>query len=231
MVIELVGQIRAVCVGAAGELTFGRRSIKSAFVKKPVEGPLRLGELGFPGDEHVYENHGGPDMAALVYPLEHYSYWRARGLDLPEASAFGENLTVTGLVESVVHIGDVFEVGTSVVQISQPRSPCYKIAARYGRKELAVEAQETGFIGYLLRVIKPGDVSAGDEMRLISRDTHGLTVAEAGRILNLNRKDVDGARRVLQVETIGSAVRRSLTARVATQGDTEPAAHRLYGLE
>ena len=130
MVIDLVGNVRAVCVGKVGALTLGQRSTKSAFVKTPVDGPLRLGELGFPGDEHVYEDHGGPDMAALVYPFEHYSYWREFGLDLAEAGAFGENLTVTGLIEADVHLGDVYEVGPSVVQVTQPRAPCYKIGAR-----------------------------------------------------------------------------------------------------
>lgn len=217
MVIELVGHVRAVCVGEVGALMLGRRSIESAFVKTPVEGPLRLGELGFPGDEHVYEDHGGPEMAALVYAFEHYSYWREFGLDLPEAGAFGENLTVTGLVESDVHLGDVFEVGTSVVQVTQPRAPCYKIGARYGDRSLSVTAQNAGLIGYLLRVLDEGDVSAGDSMRLVDRGSHGVTVAEAGRAANVDRNDLETAARVLAVDALGSSTRRRLTARTASR--------------
>ena len=72
-----------------------------------------------PGDEHVYEDHGGPDMALLAYPHEHYADWRSVGLTLPDAGAFGENLTVTGLPETAVHLGDTFAVGTAVVQVAQ----------------------------------------------------------------------------------------------------------------
>jgi len=217
MVIELVGHVRAVCIGSVAALALGRRSIETAFVKTPVEGSLRLGELGFPGDEHVYEDHGGPDMAALVYPFEHYSYWRDFGLDLPEAGAFGENLTVTGLVEAVVHLGDVFEVGASVVQVTQPRSPCYKIGARYGDRNLPITVQSAGLTGYLLRVLAEGDVGAGDSMRLVDRGSHGVTVAEAGRVANVDRNDLEAAGRVLAVDALGSSTRRKLTARVASQ--------------
>lgn len=226
--VELVGRVRAVCVGSVGALTIGGRNIKTAFVKAPVNRPLRLGELGFPGDEHVYEDHGGPDMAALVYPFEHYSYWREFGLDLPEAGAFGENLTVTGLVETDVHLGDIFEVGTSVVQVTQPRAPCYKIAARYMDKDLSVTVQNEGLIGYLLRVLDEGDVSAGDPMRLVHRDSHGVTVAEAGRVANVDRNDLDAAERVLAVEALGSSTRRKLAARMASRVEVGLDAARLF---
>ena len=228
MVIDLVGKVRAVCVGKVGALTLGQRSTKSAFVKTPVDGPLRLGELGFPGDEHVYEDHGGPDMAALVYPFEHYSLWREFGLDLAEAGAFGENLTVTGLIEADVHLGDVFEVGTSVVQVTQPRAPCYKIAARYGNRNLSIKVQNEGLIGYLLRVLVEGHVSAGDSMRLVDRGSHGVTVAEAGRVANVDRNDLEAAARVLAVEVLGSSTRRKLTARMASRAEVGLDTDRLF---
>jgi MOSC domain-containing protein YiiM len=228
MVIELVGHVRAVCVGEVGALTLGRRSIETAFVKAPVEGLLRLGELGFPGDEHVYEDHGGPDMAVLVYPFEHYTYWRERGLDLPAAGAFGENLTITGLVETDVHLGDVFEVGTSVVQVTQPRAPCYKIGARYGDRKLSITVQNAGLIGYLLRVLAEGEVRAGDSMRLVDRGSHGVTVAEAGRVANVDRNDLEAAERVLAVDGLGSSTRRKLTARVASQVEVGLDVDRLF---
>ena len=215
MSIELTGHVRAVSVGSAGMLMRGRRQIESAYVKHPVGGRVPLDRLGFSGDDHVYEYHGGPDMAVLAYPHEHYAHWRSLGLNLPDAGAFAENLTVTGLAEDDVHLGDVFEVGTSVVQITQPRLPCYKIAVRYGRKHLAVEAQNAGFIGYLLRVVEAGDVGAGDTMSLVDRQPHGVTVEEAGRVANVDRNDLEGARRVLAVDALGSSVRRKLEDRVA----------------
>ena len=231
MAIELVGHVRSVCVGDVGTLAVGSRTEESAFVKTPVDGPVRLSVLGFSGDAHVYEDHGGPDMAVLVYPYEHYAYWKGLGIDLPDAGALGENLTVTGLVETDVHLGDIYELGTSVVQVTQPRLPCYKIAARYRRKEMAVEAQATGFNGYLLRVLDEGDVEAGDTMRLIDREPHGVTVAEAGRVAGADRNDAEAAHRVLTVESLGSSVRRRLNARVATQEVVGFDTERLFGNE
>ena len=229
MAIELVGQVRAVCVGDVGTLAVGSRTEESAFVKAPVDGPVRLSVLGFAGDAHVYEDHGGPDMAVLVYPYEHYAHWKDLGIDIPDAGALAENLTVTGLVETDVHLGDIFELGTSVVQVTQPRLPCYKIAARYERKEMAVEAQETGFNGYLLRVLEEGDVTAGDAMRLVDRESHGVTVAEAGRVAGADRNDVETARRVLAVESLGSSVQRRLSARVASHEAAGLDTERLFG--
>ncbi len=221
------------CVGAAGTLDRGPRPVRSAMVKAPVPGSVPLGPLGLPGDEHVYEHHGGPDMALLVYSHDHFAFWRGHGLDLPDAGAFGENLTVDGLVEDDVWLGDTFSVGTAVVQVSQPRTPCYKLAARHGRQDLGILMQDSGRTGYLMRVLEPGLLEAGDEVRLVAREDHGVTVADAGRIVNVDRRDLDGARRVLAVASLGAAVRRTLLARLdgarAAADDDADAAARLFG--
>jgi MOSC domain-containing protein YiiM len=211
----LEGTVLAVSAGAVGEIGSERRRIRSAFVKQPIAGRVPLGPLGLPGDEHVYEDHGGPDMALLAYPSEHYSYWRSFGLELPEAAAMGENLTTEGLVETDVHLGDVFGIGSAVVQVCQPRSPCLKLAARFGRKDMAVMVQDTGFTGYLLRVLAPGEVGAGDAMTLLRRDRHhDVSIAEAGRIMNVDRQDLRGAQRLLAIPALGSSTRRMIAARI-----------------
>jgi MOSC domain-containing protein YiiM len=196
-------------------------------VKAPLSGSVPVGRLGLPGDEHVYEHHGGPDMALLVSSADHFAFWRDHGLELPPAAPFGENLTVDGLREADVCLGDVFSVGTAVVQVSQPRTPCSKLAARYGRRDVPTLMQAHGCTGYLLRVRQEGDLAAGDELRLVEREDHGITVAEAGRIVNVDRGDVDGTRRVLAVASLGDAVRRTLLARL--RGAEEDDAARLFG--
>ena len=95
-------------------------------------------------------------MALLIYPSEHYSYWRSVGLQLPDPAAMAENFTTVGLLETDVAVEAFISVGSVVVQVAQPRSPCYKLAARFGRKSLPVEMQTTGYTGYLVRVIEPG---------------------------------------------------------------------------
>ena len=192
---------------------------------------MLLSVLGLAGDAHVYEDHGGPDMAVLAYPYEHYAHWRELGINILDASALAENLTVTGLVETDVHLGDIFELGTSVVQVTQPRLPCNKIAARYQRKEMALESQQTGFNGYLFRVLEEGHVTAGDAMHLVGRESHEVTVAEAGRVADADRNDVEAVRRVLAVESLGSAVQRRLNARVASHEAVGLDRERLFGDE
>ncbi len=219
----------AVCVGQVGELDSRGRTIASAFVKQPVEGRARVHSLGVEGDEHVYEGHGGTDAAVLVYSRDHYPFWRDLGVDIPDVGAFAENLTVDGLTEAEVHIGDTFEVGSCTVQVSEPRSPCYKIAARYGRKDISIVVQDTGFTGYLMRVLQPGDVAAGDEMRLVERDTsHNWSVAGAGRVLNVDRNDLDGARQLLQIDALSAAIKSKLAARVARAEELGLDLDRLY---
>ncbi len=212
---DISGTIEAVCVGAAKDLDSGRRKMQTAIVKAPLQGRVSLGPLGLPGDEHVYEDHGGPDMALLAYPKEHYEYWRELGLDLPDTGAMGENLTTTGLVETDVCIGDVFEIGSSVIQVTETRSPCYKLAARFGRKDMSVLMQQSGYTGFLFRVLVCGDLGQGDSMTLIRRDEHHtMTVAEAGRILNVDRQDLEGARSLYAVSGLGYSARRTLASRL-----------------
>lgn len=211
----LAGTVEAVCVGAVAEIGAGDTSCRSAFVKTAVQGRVELGPVGFAGDEHSYKDHGGPDLAVLAYPHEHYAHWRQMGLDLPAAGAMGENLTVSGLVETRVRVGDVFAAGDSVIQVSEPRSPCRKIAVRYGREGLAAAMRECGFTGFLFRVLVCGGVAAGDTMRLLHRDPrHAMTVAEAGRILDVDRGDLDAARRLFAVPALGYPARRRLARRL-----------------
>jgi MOSC domain-containing protein YiiM len=213
---SLKGEVLAVCAGGAGELSMGSRTIDSAFVKSELSGAVHVSTLGIDSDEHVYEDHGGPDMALLVYSIEHYDYWRSLGIDLPSCGAMAENLTVRGLVETDVMIGDQFRVGTVVAEVSQPRSPCYKIAARFGRKDLPVLVQETGFTGYLMRVLQPGSIAAGDSMELVGRTGANISVADAGRVVNVDRNDREAIRRVLEEDALGASVRRKLEARLTS---------------
>ncbi|NBV74278.1 MAG: MOSC domain-containing protein [Actinobacteria bacterium] len=222
------GTLISVNVGSRGVLPHGRREIETAFVKAPITGPVQLARLGLPGDDHVYEHHGGPDMALLAYPIEHYAHWRSLGLDLPEAGAMAENLTVAGLIETEMCIGDVLACGEAQVQISQPRSPCFKLAARFSRRSLPQEIQSTGYTGFLLRVLTEGTIEAGDEVLLIERIEPCMTVARAGHILNVARDDLDGARELLDVEALGSVTRRTLEARVAAGGFSGEDTARLY---
>ena len=140
-----------------------------------------------------------------------------------------ENFTTEGVNETDVAIGDFITVGSVVLQVAQPRSPCFKLAARFARKTLPVEMQTTGYTGYLVRVIEPGVCAAGDALTCEAGPAvDRISIAEAGRILNIDRHDVDGARRLLAVAELGETVRSTLTARVAAGGQLGEDVDRLY---
>jgi len=187
----------------------------SGIVKGPAESPLRLSETGLFGDEQAdLVNHGGPDKAVCVYSLDHYPHWEnvlGRGL---APGSFGENFSVRGMPETDVLIGDVFEVGTATVQVSQPRQPCWKLAMRWGLDELPLLVTESGATGFYFRVLNPGEVKAGDELCLVSRHPAGISVAEANRVMHRDREDEAGIRRLLGLEELSASWVRTLSKRL-----------------
>lgn len=193
----------------------GCETYRTAIRKRPASDPVRLSALGFDGDEQAdTENHGGPDKAVCVYSHAHYPYWeREFGMMLP-FGAFGENVTVAGLREEDVRIGDVFRLGSALVQISQPRRPCYKLGDRFGRPDLPLIVERTGYTGFYMRVLQGGFVAPGDMMRLERRGEAGATVAFAADVLFRRREDADAIRALLAVEALAASARASLERRL-----------------
>ncbi len=151
--------------------TLGRESAADRFdqawttgiFKTPVEGPVHLSSLGFTGDGQAdLTVHGGPDKAVCVYSADHYPGWRhTLGIDPFPFGAFGENLAIDGLDEEQVCIGDVWSVGDALVQVSQPRQPCWKLAMKWRRRTLTDEVVASGHTGWYFRVQREGTVAAG----------------------------------------------------------------------
>ena len=132
----------------------------SAIGKVQVDGELTLGDLGLEGDEQAEKKiHGGPDRALCHYPREHYAHWV---LELPQqadlfcAPAFGENLSTEGLTEKNVYIGDIFRWGEALIQVTQPRSPCFKLNYHFAVSDMAQLMQNSGKTGWLYRVVAGG---------------------------------------------------------------------------
>ena len=128
-----------------------------------------------------------------IYLLEHYPYWQqVLGADEFPFGSFGENFTTEGLLETEVCLGDIFEVGSALVQISQPRQPCWKIAPRWRMKDLALRVQDSGRTGWYFRVIREGTVQAGSRLMLVERPFPEWTVASANNIMHRRADDIRG---------------------------------------
>ncbi len=157
------------------------RVFRSAIAKQAVTGPVELSTLGLAGDQvEDTRVHGGPEQALLAYAASHYPRWRAEwGRDDVGAGGFGENLTVEGADETTVRIGDRWAIGTALVEVTKPRSPCNRLAWYQRREDLIQLVRATGRSGWYLRVLTPGVIEAGEEIRLVGRGCEGMTVRRA----------------------------------------------------
>lgn len=209
------GRVVSLQVGTAGTLRFRGREIRTGIFKEPVEGPVALGPEGLDGDLQAdRRHHGGPDNALCVHATEHLPDWEELiGRALPYG-AFGENLSTAGLLETGVHVGDVFALGTATVQVSQPRSPCFKLATRWGKRSLITRMAKECRSGWYLRVLDTGAIAAGDELRLVERGS-AITIAEVMRVTFVDRDDGEAIERVLAVPELAAQWRGALEARTA----------------
>ena len=211
--------------------TFSGQTWTTGFFKLPVTNPVWLGKLNLDGDAQAdLENHGGLDKAVNVYPIEHYPYWtQTLSLTDPPSGAFGENFTTNGLSESEVCIGDTFEIGESLVQVSQPRQPCWKLARRWGVKDLAIQFQETGRTGWYFRVLREGFVKAEERLVLIDRPHPQWTIAAANLIMHHQTEDIDAARELANCPPLSFRWQVKLRKRSTEIGLKESNSSRLYG--
>lgn len=202
----------------------------TGFFKLPVTNPVWLGTTNLTGDGQAdLKNHGGPEKAVNVYPFEHYSYWQQElGTASLPFGAFGENFTTGSLLESEVCLGDIFEVGEALVQVSQPRQPCWKLARRWRRKDLALRVQESGRTGWYFRVLREGTIQAGACLRLVERPCPEWTVASANNIMHQRTDDLQAAQALAECHALAVRWRETLMKRVETRTVGSSTA-RLYG--
>jgi MOSC domain-containing protein YiiM len=201
----------------------------TGFFKEPVSGPIWAGTTNLAGDgQGDLRVHGGADKAINLYPFEHYAYW-LNELEIQKLSkgAFGENLTTTGAVEADVCIGDIFEIGGAtgvLVQISQPRQPCWKLSRRWNIKDLAARVERTGRTGWYFRVLREGSIDPGGELRLVARSHPEWTVSLANEVMHRRKEDFEVARRLAECPALSQGWKNSLSrrAQTTTNADTSP---------
>lgn len=157
-------KILSLNVGMPKQIQFNQKDVSTGIFKSATDEYLYLSYLNFEGDgQGDLVHHGGKEKAVCVYPYEHYPFWENELRRPLDYGAFGENLTIKGLLESDVCIGDVFKLGKAIVQVSQPRQPCYKLSIKYGVPDMPLKVQQTGYTGFYFRVLE-------EELSLKPRD-------------------------------------------------------------
>lgn len=203
----------------------------SAIAKLQVEGELMLTETGIAGDEQAEKSyHGGTDRALCHYPREHYAHWAQmfpQQAALFCAPAFGENLSTSGLTEKNVFIGDIFRWGDALIQVTQPRSPCFKLNFHFGISDMSTQMQSSGRIGWLYRVIAGGNVSAQAPLELVSR-VSDVSVYDAAAIAWFQPFDDEQYHRLLSAAGLSASWTRTMQKR-RLSGKIEDNSRRLLG--
>ena len=211
-------KIVSVNVGLPRPVEWRGRRIMTGIFKEPVAGRVAVRRLNLAGDRQAdLSVHGGVHKAVYAYPSEHYPFWRneLELTDLPWG-AFGENLTTEGWWEDEVHVGDRFRIGTAELVVTQPRTPCFKLALRFDRDDIVERFLESERPGIYFGIVREGEIGAGDAMERVHEDENRVTVTDVVR-LSLERKgtsDRELLRRAVRVEALAKGWREHFRKRL-----------------
>ena len=191
--------------------------VTTAIFKKPVDGKVKVGDLNLEGDAQAdLRVHGGWSKAVYAYPSEHYEFWRKEYPDKDlEAAQFGENLATEGLIETELFIGDKLRIGTAEFVVTEPRMPCYKLGIRFGKKDILRRFLQSSRSGFYLAVTKTGELEAGDEIEILSRDENKVTVTDIVRVWVADKDDIQTMKRALKIDVFPEGWKEPFRDRIA----------------
>jgi len=203
-------KVVSVNIGQRTTIVYNGKEEQTGIFKFAVKSPIFLGKQGVSTDQVVDRRyHGGEDKACYAYSWQAYHYWQYKfpEVEMP-LGMFGENLTINGLDETTLYIGQVFRVGRAIIQVSQPRIPCYKLGIRFGDKRMVKLFQQSDFSGIYFRVIQEGMVAVGDELILqTDSPTQNITVAQVYSLFKGREADVFLVQKALAEETLSESIK------------------------
>ena len=215
-------KLLSVNVSLPKEVPYQGKTVRTGIYKEPVQKRVRLRRLNLDGDGQAdLVGHGGPFKAVYVYSIENYDYWkRELGRDHFPYGQFGENFTVEGMEDNKIHVGDVFRVGGALVEVTQPRVPCFKLVMKMEIPAFLKPFMASGRVGFYLRVMEEGEVGAGDAIERVTVDPEQMTVREMFHLLYFDNKNVEAARKALRISALSPGWRGSFEqiAGIAAEG-------------
>ena len=186
--IPTAATVASVNVGTIRTISFRGSRVTTGIWKDPASGPVRLWGVNLAGDDQADRSvHGGPDKAVYAYAQEDLSWWTAELGQVVAPGTFGENLTTAGVDVTNAVVGERWAVGSAVLEVSQPRTPCYKLGIRMGDQRFPSRFAVAGRPGAYLRIVAEGDIAAGDNIRVLSRPEHRVTVGLVERAYHADR--------------------------------------------
>ena len=214
-----MARLLSVNVGLPRDIPWKGCTVHTGIWKDPVRGRCRVGHLNVEGDgQGDLAGHGGEQRAVFVYQIESYRYWREqlKRTDFVHGQ-FGENFTIEGLPDDVVCIGDRYQIGSTVFEVTQPRVTCYRVGIRMNEPRMPALLTSSGRPGFYFRVLCEGEVGAGDEIVKVGEAGARMTVAEINALLYLPNHTRDRLERALRIEALSPGWRRSFEALLQSQ--------------
>ena len=214
----------SVNVGLPQDIEWRHDVVATAIHKAPVTGRVAVKHLNLEGDRQAdLKVHGGPEKAVYAYPTEHYAYWREElpGVPLPWG-AFGENLSIEGLLESAVRVGDLLRIGTAELVVTQPRMPCFKLNVRFQRSDMVKRFLRSRRTGFYFAVTKEGELVAGDAIEWVPTHEPAVTVADVAGLYTDQRDNWELMRRAIETAALPGSWREYFRTRLAEKEALEP---------
>lgn len=209
-------KLLSVNVARPREVRHDGQRVQTGIFKEPLQGRVMLRKLNLDGDAQAdLKAHGGPHKAVYAYTVENYRFWvRELGRDDFPFGQFGENFTVEGMPEEEVHIGDVYRVGGALVEVTQPRVPCFKLGLKMGLPDFPKRFLASGRVGFYLRVLEEGEVVAGDPIRCVQIGPEQLDIREVVRLAYFDRENLEGAKKAIRIPALSPGWRSMFEERL-----------------
>lgn len=205
-------QIISTNIGESVTIEWRGQQIQTGIFKYGLEAPIFLGKEDVFNDQVIDRRyHGGADKACYLYSADHYSYWKKKYQNQDwQWGMFGENLTIQYLDESKIRIGDTYQIGEAIVQVSQPRQPCFKLGVRFGDQSVVDAFWNSDFPGVYVRILQTGHVKTGDRLSLINQYPESLSISQVFSIFRVNRTNLDLIKKALQEPFLAESCRRDI---------------------
>jgi MOSC domain-containing protein YiiM len=213
---DIYPKINSINIALPAEITFSHgQTLYSGISKLPTTRKVYLNTLGFEGDGVAdKKNHGGPDKAVCAYCLEHLPFWEKELDKELYPGAFGENLSLTGLLETAIHIGDQFKIGEAIIECSQPRQPCHRLNKKFDTSDMVHRMQNSGFSGYYFRVIQPGWVQSETNIVLTKKGPGNVSIDSANHLMHHDKLNYAKMEQIIEKTLLSERWKKTFKTRL-----------------
>ncbi len=214
-------KVLSINISEPKKITFNGKELITSIYKMAINKEVEVGQLGIEGDRQAdLQVHGGYDKAVYAYSHSHYSHWsEIMKKSYEEFGLVGENLTIDNFDERDVFIGDEYKIGTTLLQISQPRIPCYKIGIKMNSREFPKLFSQSGLLGSYMRVIEVGKMKIGDSVELSRRDDDSMSIFEISQLLFVDIKNIEGMKKAIDLKYLSEEIKERFRERLMKLGD------------